>query len=111
MKINNYSLIDETKTELAKRYKAYRLSLNYSQEYISEKSGVSLGTVKSFEKSGTISLDNLIKILRVLNLLDNIDYLVPSLGVNSVDVHKLGHEKKRASKKKQTAKMSWGDER
>lgn len=111
MKINNFSLTDETKLELARRFKAYRLSLNYTQDYISNKSGVSLGTIKSFERDGSISFDNLIKLLRVLNLLDNIDYLVPNLGLNSVDIHKLGHEKKRASKKKQTNKLSWGDEK
>ena len=60
MKINNFSLLEETKKELAKRFKAYRLSLNYSQEYIFNKSGVSLGTIKSFEKDGTISFDNMV---------------------------------------------------
>ena len=51
------------------------------------------------------------KILRVLNLLDNIDFLIPDLGVNTVDIHKLGHEKKRVSKKKNNKQMDWGDEK
>ena len=110
MKINNYSLSDDIKKELAKRFKAYRLSLNYSQEYISTKSGVSIGTIKSFENKGTISFDNLLKILRTLNLLDNVDCLIPSLGLNTVDIHNLGHEKQRVSRKKNITKQKWGDE-
>ncbi len=110
MKINNFTLICDIKTELAKRFKAYRLSLNHSQEYISQKSGVSLGTIKSFEKTGTISLDNLIKILRVLRILDNIDYLIPFLGLNTVDLHNLGHEKQRVSRKKKTQTFIWAED-
>ena len=110
MKVNNFTLSEDIKTELAKRFKTYRLSLNLSQEYISNKSGVSLGTIKSFEKSGTISLDNLIKVLRVLNLLDSIDSLIPDLGLNTIDVHNLGHEKQRVSRKKNKEIAKWGDE-
>ena len=109
MKINNFSFLDDAKSELARRFKAYRLSLNYSQEYVSSKSGVSLGTIKSFEKDGTISFDNLMKILRVLNLLDNIDSLIPDLGVNTVDIHNLGHEKQRVSRKHKNKITEWGD--
>ena len=110
MKMNNYSNFDEIKLELASRFKALRLSLNYSQSYISNKSGVSLRTIKSFEKDGSISLDNLIKMLKVLNVADNINYLIPELGLNTIDLHNLGHQKQRISRKTQTKKKKWGDE-
>ena len=110
MKINNYSSTNDIKNELAKRFKAYRLSLNFSQEYISLKSGVSIGTIKSFEKDGTISQDNFVKLLRVVNLLDNYDLLIPSLGLNTIDLHKLGHEKQRVSRKNKIVDTKWGDE-
>ena len=80
------------------------------QEYIANKSGVSLSTIKSFEKDGTISFDNLTRILRVLNLLDNVNSLIPELGVNTVDIHNLGHEKQRVSRKKNNKTTKWGDE-
>ena len=111
MKINNYSLSEDIKKELSKRFKTNRLSLNYSQEYISKKCGVLLGTIKSFEKSGSISLDNFIKILRVLNMVDNIDYLIPSLGLNVVDIHNLGHERQRVRRKEKTKETIWGDDK
>lgn len=110
MKINNFSQPDEIKLELAYRFKATRLSLNYSQSYVSNKSGVSLRTIKSFEKDGTISLDNLIKILKVINVADNLDYIVPEIGLNTVDLHHLGHQKQRVSRKKNNKRVKWGDE-
>lgn len=110
MKINNYSQIDEIKLELASRFKALRLSLNYSQSYVSNKSGVSLRTIKSFEKDGAISIDNLIRILKVLNILDNLNYLVPETGLNTADLYNLGHQKQRVSRKTQKEKKKWGDE-
>ena len=100
MSITNFSSLPSTKLELANRFKAYRLSLNYSRSYIAQKSGVSVGTIRSFEQTGTISLDNLIKILRTLSLAGNFEFLIPNLGVNSVDLHRLGHSKQRARPKK-----------
>ena len=110
MKFNNYSRPDEIKSELSSRFKTLRLSLNYSQAYVSTKSGVSLRTIKSFEKDGSISVDNLIKILRVLNVADNFNYLIPETGLNTVDLHNLGHQKKRVSRKAKAEKKKWGDE-
>ena len=110
MKFNNYSETNEIKQELSKRFRATRLSLNYSQSYVSIKSGVSLGTIKSFEKDGSISFDNLIKLLKVLNIADNLNYLIPELGINTVDLHNLGHQKQRVSRKKINQRQKWGDE-
>lgn len=110
MIITNYSALSETKGELAKRFKTYRLSLNYTQLDIAEKSGVSLGAIKSFERSGSISLDNLLKILKALSLLDNMDALIPALGINTVQLHDLGHQRQRASKKSKGRDLPWGDE-
>lgn len=109
MKFNNYSETNEIKQELSKRFRATRLSLNYSQSYVSIKSGVSLGTIKSFKKDGSIPFDNLIKLLKVLNIADNLNYLIPELGINTVDLHNLGHQKQRVSKKI-NQRQKWGDE-
>ena len=110
MKLNNYSETNEIKRELANRFKTLRLSLNYSQSYISQKSGVSLRTIKSFEKDGTISFDNLIKLLKVLNIGGNLNFLIPEMGLNTVDLHNLGHQKQRVSRKINNQKQKWGDE-
>ena len=111
MSITNFSSLPSTKLELANRFKAYRLSLNYSRSYIAQKSGVSVGTIRSFEQTGTISLDNLIKILRTLSLAGNFEFSIPNLGINSVDLHRLGHSKQRARPKKKNNEIPWGDEK
>lgn len=110
MTINNYSTLADTKQELAKRLKAYRLSMNLTQFELSESSGVSLGAVKSFERNGAASLDTLLSLLKALSLLGNADALIPALGLNTVALHDLGHQRQRARKKKKVATMPWGDE-
>ena len=110
MTINNYSTLSETKTELGQRLRAYRLSLNLTQAQLAEKSGVSLGAIKSFERCGSASLDTLLSLLKVLSLLGNIDALIPALGLNTVALHDLGHQRQRARKKKKKETMPWGDE-
>ena len=43
-------------------FKQKRLSFNLTQEGLSNKSGVSLGSIKRFETTGQISLESLLKI-------------------------------------------------
>lgn len=60
----------ELSQEIAQRVKQKRLSLDLSQKTLSERSGVSYGTLKKFEHSGQISLKSLLKIALSLNALD-----------------------------------------
>ena len=57
--------------DLKDKFKQKRLSLNLTQEGLSNKSGVSLGSIKRFESSGEISLESLLKVALVLNCLDD----------------------------------------
>ncbi|MFY4858813.1 helix-turn-helix domain-containing protein [Aliarcobacter butzleri] len=57
--------------DLKDKFKQQRLSLNLTQEGLSNKSGVSLGSIKRFESSGEISFESLLKIALVLNCLDD----------------------------------------
>lgn len=110
MKINNFTDPSEITKELSIRFKAYRLSLNLTQTYISLKSGVALRTIKNFERDGLISLNSLIKILKVMNIAYNFDNLIPEIGLNTVDLHNLGHQKQRVSRTKNKTQIKWGDE-
>ncbi|MBD3750785.1 MAG: helix-turn-helix transcriptional regulator [Sphingobacteriales bacterium] len=56
---------------LKENFKHKRLSLNLTQEGLANKSGVSLGSLKRFEKSGQISLESLLKLSVVLECLDD----------------------------------------
>ena len=48
-----------------------------SQVDLAHKSGIGLTPLKRFEKTGAITLRNLVALLRALNLLDGLENLVP----------------------------------
>ena len=57
--------------DLKDKLKQKRLSLNLTQEGLSNKSTVSLGSIKRFESSGQISFESLLKLAFVLDCLDD----------------------------------------
>lgn len=59
---------NEVDREIAGRIRRLRKRRNLSQKRLSEKSGVSLGSVKRFEQSGEISLRSLTKIAMALRV-------------------------------------------
>jgi hypothetical protein len=65
----------EVTREIAKKAKDKRLNLNLSQQTLSEKSGVSYGTLKKFEQKGQISLESLLKIALALGELNKFEQL------------------------------------
>jgi transcriptional regulator with XRE-family HTH domain len=68
-------------------FRQKRLYLNLSQEGLSKKSGVTLGSLKRFENSGQISLDSLLKIALVLECLEDFKDIatVKEIQINSID--------------------------
>jgi len=61
--------------EIAERAKEARLAQNLTQEGLSLRSNVSLGSLKRFEHTGKISFESLIKLAFALNVLDGLEYL------------------------------------
>ena len=51
--------LDERMKELAGRLKAYRKKAGYSQLEMADRSGVTYGSLKRFERTGKISLEGL----------------------------------------------------
>ena len=73
-----------TDRELAQRFahdlRAWRVSPRgaaMTQAELSSRSGVGLTPLKRFEKTGGITLNNLVALLRTLNLLDRLSDLIP----------------------------------
>lgn len=56
---------------IASRVRDLRLELNLSQQTLSEKSGVSYGSLKKFEQTGQISLESLLKLAVALECMDD----------------------------------------
>jgi len=59
--------------DLKERFKARRKELKLTQKELSEKSNVSLGSIKRFEQSGQISLDSLLKVALILECLEDFE--------------------------------------
>lgn len=62
---------------IASKARDLRLELNLSQQTLSERSGVSYGSLKKFEQTGQISLESLLKLAVVLECMDGFNALFP----------------------------------
>ena len=65
----------EMQKRVASRARDLRLELNLSQQTLSEKSGVSYGSLKKFEQTGQISLESLLKLAVILGCMDDFSTL------------------------------------
>lgn len=65
----------EMQKAIANRARDLRLELNLSQQTLSEKSGVSYGSLKKFEQTGQISLESLLKLAVILRRMDDFNAL------------------------------------
>lgn len=90
----NTNFLFQTKTPLeidkliAERIRTIRKRRKISQKRLSEKSGVSLGSVKRFEQSGEISLLSLTKIAMALEVEGELELLfkeVPFLSLEEIE--------------------------
>jgi len=67
--------------QLGKRYSDYRKRMGHTQKGVSEKSGLSIFTISSFENGSStgVTLASFIKMLRAIDSLDEIEKLLPEL--------------------------------
>lgn len=111
MKIYGYENNIFILNELGKRVKDIRVSHSMTQTELAEKAGISYNTVVRFEKGDGTKLENLIKIMRVLGVLQNFDLLIPEQELTPEEIFKGGSKRKRASKtRKEDKSWIWGDE-
>jgi len=75
----------EISKQISKRIKDKRKKLKISQEELSKKSGVSLGSIKRFETKYEISFISLVKIAIALDCENDFDNLFISKTYNSID--------------------------
>lgn len=78
----------EINLKIAERVRAIRKRRKMSQEKLSEKSGVSLGSVKRFERIGEISLLSLTKIAIALDMeqdLKNLFADIPFMSLEEIE--------------------------
>lgn len=91
----NFKLPPDYLREIAGRAKARRLVLNFSQAALARRSGVSLGSLKRFERTGQISLAALLKLALVLDGLEAFDALFPAQPTVIKSLSELMHDEKK----------------
>jgi transcriptional regulator with XRE-family HTH domain len=74
---------------LKEKFKDRRLTLDFTQEGLSNKSGVSLGSLKRFENSGQISLESLLKLALVLECLDDFSNIAQKQEIQAHSIDEL----------------------
>jgi len=86
---------------IASRAKKVRISHDLRQSDLSERSAVPLSSVRVFERSGKISLVYLIKLLRSLSLVEELDNLFQSADIEDLKatLNEKTEEKQRVRKK------------
>lgn len=74
-------------SEIASKHKLIRKKAGWSQAELAERSGVSLGSLKRFERTGQISLESLLMLAHVLNRLEDFDFVFkPVENLDSIEI-------------------------
>lgn len=107
------AIMKELGTRLAKR----RIAQSWTQSQLAEQAGIGKRTLERLEAGQSIQLDNFLRVLRELKLLNAMDASIPELGPRPMDLLKLyGKTRQRASKIAQAEEVAekpwkWGDEK
>ncbi|MBQ2937189.1 MAG: helix-turn-helix transcriptional regulator [Lachnospiraceae bacterium] len=84
---------------LGERLKEYRLRRNLQQAEMARYAGVNISTVSRIEKGQNIMFDSYLRIMRVLDMLDNLDEFIPEPPRSPLLMKKLMGKKKQRIKK------------
>lgn len=80
--------------EMGIRLKEYRIRKNIQQKELAENAGVSLDTVVRLEKGSSVTLEKLLRILRALDMLENIEEFIPKPPISPILIQKWQGKKK-----------------
>lgn len=84
--------------EIGERIKKQRLNQNITQIEIAEKAGVSRSVIQKLERGENCMFSGLIRVLRVLGQLDQLDSFLPDPGVSPLQlVRQQAQQRQRAS--------------
>ena len=106
---------DAVLEELGRRLGQRRIALGLTQAKLAVEAGVSKRTIERIEAGAVTQTINLIRILRVLDLLPGLGRLIPETGPSPMDLLKLkGKVRKRAASSRSAKSpgdgWTWGDD-
>lgn len=105
----------EVVADLGRRAAAERIALGFTQAALAREAGLHRNTVERFETGKSVSLVNLVRIMRTLGLVDRFDALLPASDVTPVQMLRRADRPRRrvrASSKPppSTRPWSWDEE-
>jgi|SRR5450759_703796 putative transcriptional regulator len=90
--------------ELGRRLQAQRLNANLAQAEVARKAGVSRRALQNLESKGVCTLSLLIRVMRALGKLGQLETLLPESGPSPIQLAKLkGRERQRATGRRKSA--------
>ena len=111
MRINKDLREDFILKEISQRVKQHRINYPMTQVELAEKSMVSISTIMRFEKGEDISFLKVIRILKALDLENNINELVPDYSEKpSFHMDKNANKQRARRKSEKKNGWEWGDE-
>lgn len=100
--------------ELGERLKDNRILMPLTQKEMAERAGVSLRTVERIENGENVKIENILNYLRALNIIQNLEVVIPEQKVMPTDIHDNGKKRSRATsakkQKESNNEWKWGDE-
>jgi transcriptional regulator with XRE-family HTH domain len=115
MKITQEATDKEVMTEIGSRLKRYRIDSGLSQAELSARTGISLKTIANVEDGKQSNTLTLIRILKALGLLENLELIVPNQDDRPADCFRYNMQApQRAGRNRHRAEertWKWGDEK
>jgi len=100
--------------ELGMRLKDIRIAMSLTQKQAAERAGISSKTLERIENGENVRVEGILNLLRAMDLLDNLDILIPEQNITPTMQHDYGKKRMRAtpikSKEKVNSEWKWGDE-
>lgn len=80
--------------EIGNRLKEYRIRKNLQQKELAENAGISLDTIVRMERGSSITTEKFLRILRVLDMLENLEEFIPDPPISPILMRKLQGKKR-----------------
>jgi len=96
----NKSTVKDICQSIAVRVKSRRLEMNLTQNGLSARSGVNIETYRKFERTGEVSLQNLVKIAFAMDVTTDFDVIFAQKQYQSLDdLLDMGNKKRKRGKR------------
>ena len=112
MKIETWNTDHAVAAELGRRLARCRLSMGVTQAALAFEAGISKRTLERIEAGQSVQFVSLVRLLRALRLMDNLEALAPAEGPGPMELLRMqGRRRQRASsaRRKATPKAKDGD--